>query len=932
MRAAVLSAFAICLLTFSLGFPPSVAQPDRNPVSAVDSHAEELRFSAHKMTMSEMLALRDAFGVRDYSADYNVLVDGYGTGLAPPTEEGWLSMVGTVNVLDSIEYDLESLPTSYDLSSLPTFPAVGNQQTQPSCSAWAAAYYAYGFQEAVDQDWDEASEGAPDQLISPAWTYNKVNGGTDSGSWMDENMMVLADWGAATLETMPYDQYDYLDWGSPPAFREAPAHRAAEAFTIEYSDLHTIDQIKALVVEGIPVTFAIDAQQYFKAFIDNNTIVTSVEYSSSVLNHAQTIVGFDDGVTDDGEVGAFRVVNSWGTTWGDDGYYWFTYDAMRELGDTDLAVINYVTDIEDYSPAIVATWHFNTGPSRGADLELGLGSPTTPVLSKSPFFVDDKTSSHLYPAYMCLDITEFAVEYGSGVDDFYIGVGASPSKGYVSSFKIVLHEDGFVPGSPTHSSGQSGDVPAINPCTVTNSLHYHALISADEAMDAPGLDFVSTGATSWVPVNHHSHDGVDSMQSGDVADGESTHIQVDVEGPADVSFFWKASSQSGDDILSFSVPGSGIEESVSGDADWQQVEITLEAGTHTLVWSYSKGSLTSSLEDTAWIDSLVISSPMPSFSLEATYSATYGSSLLVTPLDILNPVGGDVSFWYVWGDGYEGPGDPGVNHSASHVYLGLGGFDLVVHMEDSVANNVSRYATVNVVDANLTPEILSIAIDPAAQYHEPGCPMWINVTVADAEGDVIDVLIDFGDESSHVFYGLNSDPGEAVTVSAQHSYDVGDETPYVVNVTVSDDASHASSDWRSETSDVLVNTPPVASFTFDPPTGGTGTLFSFDASACSDAESALGSIEVRWDWDGDGVWDTSWSTEKTAVHSYASPGAYDVALEARDANGLISSASTAVQVTGEPIDEFPFLLVPVLSLIAIFAVIRRRVASKDGAN
>ena len=65
------------------------------------------------------------------------------------------------------------------------------------------------------------------------------------------------------------------------------------------------------------------------------------------------------------------------------------------------------------------------------------------------------------------------------------------------------------------------------------------------------------------------------------------------------------------------------------------------------------------------------------------------------------------------------------------------------------------------------------------------------------------------------------------------------------------------------------NTPPVASFEASPSVGGLDQVFSFDASASSDEEDPSAFLEVRWDWEDDGFWDTAWSTDKTEHHQYA---------------------------------------------------------------
>ena len=54
--------------------------------------------------------------------------------------------------------------------------------------------------------------------------------------------------------------------------------------------------------------------------------------------------------------------------------------------------------------------------------------------------------------------------------------------------------------------------------------------------------------------------------------------------------------------------------------------------------------------------------------------------------------------------------------------------------------------------------------------------------------------------------------------------------------------------------------------------GGTTTTFTVCASVSSDSEDASAALQVRWDWQDDGTWDTPWSPTKTAQHRYPHQG------------------------------------------------------------
>ena len=291
-------------------------------------------YLAEYITRDKVNEIKEQIGIRNPNKNYNLIIDGYGTGFAPPTEKDYENLIGQISIIKLLPEPYLQAPTAAsDLSTEIYFPIVGNQGSQGSCGAWATAYYAYGYLEAKDNGWD-ASSGNPDYLMSPAWTYNKLVT-SDSGSWMIENGEILEEWGCATLSTMPYDETNIDNWGNESAWREAPYHRAYETYLMDFNESNpnsTIEMIKSLINGGTPVTFALDADQFSNGLADNY-IISSAEYISSTINHAQCIVGYDDSVEEDGDFGAFRVVNSCGDYYlMDGGYYWLTYETIIEIG------------------------------------------------------------------------------------------------------------------------------------------------------------------------------------------------------------------------------------------------------------------------------------------------------------------------------------------------------------------------------------------------------------------------------------------------------------------------------------------------------------------------------------------------------------------------------------------------------------------------
>lgn len=94
-----------------------------------------------------------------------------------------------------------------------------------------------------------------------------------------------------------------------------------------------------------------------------------------------------------------------------------------------------------------------------------------------------------------------------------------------------------------------------------------------------------------------------------------------------------------------------------------------------------------------------------------------------------------------------------------------------------------------------------------------------------------------------------------------------------------------------------LNRPPLPRFRISSRNGNLTTQFLMDASTTTDAEDLPPALQVRWDFQGDGRWDTEFSLDKVLYHRFDVPGSYRILLEAMDTRGLTDTTSVFVTVT-----------------------------------
>jgi C1A family cysteine protease len=212
----------------NINFDPNKKIMEKNIIDSPNGfsplkHTRTSEYRSHLITAQEIQELKQRIGVRDPLKNYNVIFNGLGTGLAPPTDQEWSAMVGNIEVVDAALNT--SLPSSLDHSQSLYFPPVRSQGGQGSCAAWSTTYYTATYLQAKDNNWTKTKSEDNTQILSPAWTYNKINYGSDSGSHTWTNYYVLESVGGVTWANMPYDDSDYISWGNETAWRQAPKYR-----------------------------------------------------------------------------------------------------------------------------------------------------------------------------------------------------------------------------------------------------------------------------------------------------------------------------------------------------------------------------------------------------------------------------------------------------------------------------------------------------------------------------------------------------------------------------------------------------------------------------------------------------------------------------------------------------------------------------------
>ncbi len=235
--------------------------------------------------------------------------------------------------LEEIEDDLNldkktNLPKRVDLVKY--FPPIGNQGKYGTCVAWATGYNHRSFLKAKAEKRTTFTES---EKFSPKYLFwalpSEQKGANCNGTGFEPAYEIMIKKGIAHMGDVPYSNLagctgSTSSWDASAGKHKIKSYRKLNTDKEGISNSEKILEIKKYLAQGRAVSFGAKLGDNFMKWKSDAVISSDTYgYTGQHAYHAMILCGYDDSK---GTRGAFKVINSWGTRWGNKGYIWVDYN------------------------------------------------------------------------------------------------------------------------------------------------------------------------------------------------------------------------------------------------------------------------------------------------------------------------------------------------------------------------------------------------------------------------------------------------------------------------------------------------------------------------------------------------------------------------------------------------------------------------------
>lgn len=213
-----------------------------------------------------------------------------------------------------------TLPAAVDLRSTGFLPSVVNQGTYQTCVACSTATcFQYMVRKQSLTDFTPSRMFIFYQQRKMEGNFNDPTNVNTLGTYPADAFSVLQQLGVPAEVNWPYDLAHFTEPGTS-IYQEALGHKLTEFYVFQYS----LQQYKTCLAAGYPFVFAFYIYQSF--YDSSNTGVINLPTANDTKRggHMMVAVGYDDSTQ------RFIFQNSWGTTFGQNGFGTIPYAYLTD--------------------------------------------------------------------------------------------------------------------------------------------------------------------------------------------------------------------------------------------------------------------------------------------------------------------------------------------------------------------------------------------------------------------------------------------------------------------------------------------------------------------------------------------------------------------------------------------------------------------------